>query len=345
MAGDLLPAVSAAFLASTLLTAVVRRVAMARGVLDLPTSRSSHTSPTPRGGGLAVVVTVLASIGIMTYQRVLPHRLAAALLAGGAVVALVGLIDDVRSVSVAARLSIQFAALGWCCWSLGALPAMNLGFAVWNPGVIGSLAALIFLVWFLNLFNFMDGIDGLAGVEAVSVTSFAAILLLHEHGTPSIVLLLVIVAASVSGFLVWNWPPARIFMGDAGSGFLGFCLGVIGWETVAEGRFSIWAWFILLGVFIVDATSTLLRRWLRGAQLTQAHRSHAYQRLSRRYGSHLRVTLGVLAVNILWLDPLAYMAIVRPSIAFALMLTAWAPLALFAWLSGAGLDDEKVEYQ
>ena len=124
--------------------------------------------------------------------------------------------------------------------------------------------------------------------------------------------LIPVLAASVAGFLVWNWPPARIFMGDAGSGFLGLCLGAVGWASVVTGRVTIWVWLILLGVFIVDATVTLLRRLLRGAQVAHAHRSHAYQRLSRKYGSHLRVTMGVLCINLFWLGPCAAIAVSRP---------------------------------
>jgi Fuc2NAc and GlcNAc transferase len=267
------------------------------------------------------------------------HTLAAALLFGGTLVALVGLADDVRSASVALRLTVQFAAISWCVWSLGRLPPVNFGIAVVNLGAAGSLAAVIFLVWFLNLYNFMDGIDGIAGVEAVSVMVFAAILMSWQGGMPSIALLAEVIAAAVLGFLVWNWPPAKIFMGDSGSGFLGFCVGAIAWMTIAEGRLSMWVWLILLGVFIVDATVTLLRRWLRGARLAEAHRSHAYQWLSRRCGSHLKVTLGILGVNVFWLDPLAFAATLRPAFGSLLALIAWTPLVIVAWRTGAGVEE------
>jgi Fuc2NAc and GlcNAc transferase len=129
-------------------------------------------------------------------------------------------------------------------------------------------------------------------------------------------------------------------MGDSGSGFLGFYLGAVAWATVVEGRFSIWVWFILLGAFIVDATVTLLRRLLHGAKLSQAHRSHAYQRLSRKFGSHLKVTLGILGVNVFWLDPLGYLATLHPSFGALLTSIAWLPLVLVAWRSGAGIDGD-----
>jgi Fuc2NAc and GlcNAc transferase len=186
----------------------------------------------------------------------------------------------------------------------------------------------------------MDGIDGIAGLEAVSVLAIAAALLARHGSDPSPMYLLAVVATSVAGFLIWNWPPARIFMGDAGSGFLGFGLGAIGWATVVAGEFTVWVWLILLGGFIVDATVTLLRRYLRHAPLAQAHRSHAYQRLSRRYGSHLKVTLGILCVNIFWLGPLAAIADARHSAGALLTLIAWSPLVVVVWQSGAGIGED-----
>jgi glycosyltransferase WbpL len=331
---------AAVFIASMLLTGLIRRLALARGVLDVPNARSSHVRPTPRGGGLAIVVTVLCAIGLMYARGNVPPDLAAALLIGGPLVAVVGFIDDLRSVSVGARLAVQFAAFGWCMYCLGPLPPIHLGFAAVNLGAPGSIAAVILLVWFLNIYNFMDGIDGIASVEAISVLTFATLLLFWQRGEPSIVFALLAAAASAAGFLIWNWPPARIFMGDAGSGFLGFLVGSIAWETIVRGRLSIWVWFILLGAFVIDATVTLLRRWARGANLAQAHRSHAYQRLSRKYRSHLKVTLGILFINVLWLDPLAYLAAARPALGAACAAIAWLPLIAVAWAAGAGIEGD-----
>ena len=328
------------FIASMMLTGIIRRLALARGMIDIPNARSSHVLPTPRGGGLAIVVTVLFAIGVAYARGNVPPDLAAVLLIGGPLVALIGCIDDIRSVSVAARLAVQFAAFGWCVYCLGPLPPVHLGFAVVNLGVGGSITAVVLLVWFLNIYNFMDGIDGIASVEAISVMTFATLLIFWQRGEPSIVFALLVVAAAAAGFLIWNWPPARIFMGDAGSGFLGFFVGSIAWATIVRGRLSIWVWLILLGAFIVDATVTLLRRWHRGARLAEAHRSHAYQRLSRKYQSHLKVTLGILFINALWLDPLAYLATARPALGAVLAAVAWLPLIAAAWFAGAGIEGD-----
>jgi Fuc2NAc and GlcNAc transferase len=334
----------AAFLAvasaAALMTGLIRMIALSRGMLDVPNSRSSHTLPTPRGGGLAIVVTMLAAIGILRAAGMVSPSLSNALLMGGPAVALIGLVDDVRSVTPLARLSVHVAACAWCAWCLGSLPPINFGFGPWNLGLAGNICGVIFLVWLLNLYNFMDGIDGIAGLEAVSILAIVWGMFEWHGGEPSTMYLMPVMAASVAGFLVWNWPPARIFMGDAGSGFLGLCLGAIGWATVVAGRLTIWVWLILLGAFIVDATVTLLRRWLRGAPLAQAHRSHAYQRLSRKYRSHLKVTMGVLCVNLLWLTPCAAVADARRGFGALMTLIAWAPLGVLAWLCGAGLADD-----
>jgi Fuc2NAc and GlcNAc transferase len=332
--------VAAVFIASMLLTGIIRRLALARGVIDVPNARSSHVLPTPRGGGLAIVVTVLFTIGVAYARGNVPPDLAAVLLVGGPFVALIGFIDDLRSVSVAARLTVQFLAFIWCVYCLGPLPPLSLGFAVVNLGAGGSIAAVVFLVWFLNIYNFMDGIDGIASVEAISVMAFATLLLFSQRGEPSILFAVLVVTAAAAGFLIWNWPPARIFMGDAGSGFLGFFVGSIAWATIVRGRLSVWVWLILLGAFIIDASVTLLRRWSRGARLAEAHRSHAYQRLSRKYRSHLKVTLGILLINVFWLDPLAYLAAVRPTLGAALTAVAWLPLIAVAWAVGAGIEGD-----
>jgi Fuc2NAc and GlcNAc transferase len=341
MSIDALVGLAAVFAASWLLTAGICRLAVARGVLDVPGSRSSHSRPTPRGGGLAIVATVLSAVAVMALLGAMPRPLAAVLFFGGLPVGLVGLADDVRSTPVGLRLIVQFAACAWCVWLLGPLPPLPLGSAAKDLGLAGTVFSVFCLVWLLNLYNFMDGIDGIAGVEAVSVMICAAALLGLSSGLSPPIIVFLLISASVLGFLAWNWPLAKIFMGDSGSGFLGFCLGSIAWSSVVERRLSAWVWFILMGVFIVDATVTLVRRWHRGARVTDAHRSHAYQRLSRKYGSHKRVTIGVLCINLFWLDPLAYAAVRRPALGAMLAAIAWLPLVLLAYTSGAGLDDER----
>jgi Fuc2NAc and GlcNAc transferase len=143
-------------------------------------------------------------------------------------------------------------------------------------------------------------------------------------------------SASILGFLVFNWPPAKIFMGDAGSNFLGFMLGALALITASTGLINLWGWLILLAIFIGDSTLTLLRRVKQGDKLYEAHRSHAYQILSRRWNSHVPVTLLVLCVNLIWLLPLAWAASVWPAEGILLCLLAYAPLLWFMYQVGAG---------
>lgn len=328
----------AAFVVSAGLTGVLRAFALRWGVLDLPNARGSHSVPTPRGGGVAIVVASLGSALVLWWATGSAYALA--LLSCGLPVALVGLVDDLRGLSARTRLSVHALACAGAAALLGSLPALSVGAALLPGGFLASCVGVTAVVWFLNLFNFMDGIDGIAATEAITVTVSAAVLLWLTGGPSADLPVLLAVAAAAAGFLVWNWPPAKIFMGDAGSGFTGFALAIGAWATIVAGRSSVWVWLILTAAFSVDATVTLWRRWRRGANPAVAHRSHAYQRLSRRYGSHRRVTLGVAAVNLGWLLPLAYWAQVRPGQGWLAALIAWAPLVATVRAAGAGMDDD-----
>lgn len=181
----------------------------------------------------------------------------------------------------------------------------------------------------------MDGIDGIAALEAVSVC-LGAIVLYHVQDNENAMYLPSCLAFAVAGFLIWNFPPARIFMGDAGSGFLGLILGVLSIQSAKINSNFFWAWMILLGVFIVDATVTLLGRALRGEVIFEAHRSHAYQHASRYYGKHLPVTLGALAINLLWLLPIAIgvgLGFINSGLG---LLIAYLPLVILALQFKAG---------
>jgi Fuc2NAc and GlcNAc transferase len=182
----------------------------------------------------------------------------------------------------------------------------------------------------------MDGIDGIAASEAIFVTGAAAALALGAGRLSGATGVELVTAAACAGFAAWNWPPARIFMGDVGSGYLGFLIGVLAVAEARENPVALWIWLILGGVFFVDATVTLVRRLVRRERVSQAHRSHAYQWLARRWKSHKKVTLGVTAVNVLWLLPCCYFAVQNPRLAAATALLALIPVAIAALLAGAG---------
>jgi Fuc2NAc and GlcNAc transferase len=178
----------------------------------------------------------------------------------------------------------------------------------------------------MNLYNFMDGIDGIAAVQCILAAGCIGLLVLVYGGDQRYVLFCLLLVLAQTGFLLVNWPPARLFMGDAGSVPTGFLLGglaILGWveDIVPPG-----SWLILGAPFIVDATWTLVQRWRRGEPVTEGHRQHAYQRLARHWGSHLLVDLLLLALNAVWLFPLAWAAFVWPDQQWVLVILAIMPL-------------------
>jgi Fuc2NAc and GlcNAc transferase len=312
-------------------------------MLDVPNARSSHVFPTPRGGGMAIVVVMLAGLVVLYLQAQMAGTMLVALGGAGALVAAVGWLDDRGHVAARWRLLVHFIAAGWGLAWLGGVPALELFGLRLEPGLVGFCLGLLFLVWLLNLYNFMDGIDGIAGVEVVSVCVGGCWLGWLAGLAPPDLLLPALLAAAALGFLCWNWPPARIFMGDAGSGFIGLMLGLLSVVAAHQSLVLFAGWLMLLAVFVSDATLTLLRRLFRGQRLTQAHCSHAYQQAARRWGSHRPVTLGVIGINLCWLLPLASLTVagyLAPAIG---VLLAYVPLILLAlWLKAGAEEKQEV---
>jgi Fuc2NAc and GlcNAc transferase len=336
MTTNVILAVMTAFALAEVTTGLMRRYALRNNLIDVPNVRSSHISPTPRGGGVAIVAAFFASILLLTSIGLLDTALLPALFIGGGAMALVGFLDDCWHLRASVRFGVHFAAALLVVFMLGGLPENAL--ANWGlHGVwIGGLIALLALVWVTNLFNFMDGIDGIAGSEAVFVSGAGALLNWAQGGAPGLTAAMLCLAAASLGFLRWNWPPARIFMGDVGSGFLGFTLVVFALVAIRHGTVPFEAWAILGGFFLVDATITLLRRIVRGDRWFEAHRMHAYQWLARRWRAHLPVTLAVSALNVTWLLPWAWLATRMPDYARYFLAAALGPLIVLVIFIGAG---------
>lgn len=325
------------FLASALVTAGARLCLASRGVMDLPNVRSSHAAPVPRGGGLSIVLVFLSAVAWLLHRQVVPAALVWALIGGGIAVGIVGFLDDRFRLAPWPRLIVHSLAAAWALWCFHTMrpsPFDHCG-VFWSWA--GRGAVLMGLVWLTNLFNFMDGIDGLAGMEAVCVSGLGALLL--RNALPGYAQVSWMLAAASLGFLVWNWPPAKIFLGDAGSGFLGFSLGVLAMFSSRAGTAFLWPWLILLAVFVVDSTVTLLRRVLSQARWYEAHRSHAYQHAARLWGSHAKVTLAAAAIDIAWLFPLAWCACRYPEAAPAFAAVAIAPLVYLAFRFHGGIEE------
>jgi UDP-N-acetylmuramyl pentapeptide phosphotransferase/UDP-N-acetylglucosamine-1-phosphate transferase len=289
------------FLAGWALTGIVTSRLRVRSILDRPGARSSHTKPTPRGGGWGFIVPAMLALAVLLWLQPSPVLLAVG--GGSAVLALVSWWDDLRNaagrhVPILVRLAVHVFAVAWPLAFLS--PAVSLIDHALPLWVERAALALVWL-WLINLFNFMDGIDTLAAGEAAAVLfGFLILGLIVFIGSRSIALSPIVLAAvllgALGGFLRWNWPPAQVFMGDVGSVFLGYVLGFILLQLAIAGAWA--AALILPLAFIGDATATLLRRLLRGEKIWQAHRSHAYQRAVARGESPGAVSAKFAVLNL-----------------------------------------------
>ncbi len=316
------------------LTGLLRRYAVHKQLMDVPNARSSHKVPTPRGGGVAIVVVALAALPVLVWLGAVSEAVAYGLGGAGALVALVGWLDDHGHVAARWRLLVHFIAAAWGLYWLGG--PMDLTFWGWTlPGIWLWAPLLVYLVWLLNLYNFMDGIDGIAGVEALTVCIGGALLALWAVPEADLTLY-VLLAVCAFGFLIWNFPPAKIFMGDAGSGFVGLWLGLLSIYAAHQAPVLFWGWVILLAMFVADATLTLWTRWLRRENLFEAHRSHAYQHRAVNWG-HKATTLFYGFVTVAWLLPMARWVVlggIEPILGVAL---AYAPVVFLVYQFGAGI--------
>jgi UDP-N-acetylmuramyl pentapeptide phosphotransferase/UDP-N-acetylglucosamine-1-phosphate transferase len=301
-----LPWIAAAvsFAAMLLLTPAVRARAARWGLVDRPNPRSSHRGVVPRAAGLALLAAIGSALAVLpaSWWRRGPT---AVFLLGALALAAVGLCDDRWGVRPAIRLGAQLAvaaAFLACAGSLEHLPLPPpLDLAL---GGLGPLASVLWIMGVVNFYNFMDGIDGLAGLQAVVTGGGIAVAAFDPVSS----CLGAAVAGAGAGFLVFNWAPASIFLGDAGSSVLGYTLAVLPFLAAREmrgpavGLVTLSLWF-----FLADATWTLLRRAVRGARLLEGHREHLYQRLVITGLSHARVagSLGVAAVGLTCLSIVA----------------------------------------
>jgi UDP-N-acetylmuramyl pentapeptide phosphotransferase/UDP-N-acetylglucosamine-1-phosphate transferase len=287
-----LSVVAGALVLSYLCVAGFRHCA-AELILDIPNERSSHTRPTPRGGGFGIVIGVLIGVWSLLAARIIsvPLREVMAISLGAGLVALVGWLDDIRRLSYRIRLAVQAISSAIILVAIGHFHTITAPFiGEIHLRTMGIPFALIWIMGLTNAYNFMDGIDGIAGGQALIAGSGWAIMGFMS-GQPFVGLIGVLLAATSLGFLFHNWPPARIFMGDVGSAFIGFILAVL--PVIAgqkNARFMI-AGALLVWPFIFDASITLARRMMHKENVFEAHRSHVYQRLVVAGYSHRFVTL------------------------------------------------------
>jgi len=307
--------------------------------LDIPNERSSHQTPTPRGGGIAFVATSLVGFLLLLLINNLDNADVLALCGAGIIVAIAGHLDDRQRISGATvRLMVHAIGAIILIVGIGFPSQISLFDRTVNTGTIGSILGVLYLVWLLNLFNFMDGTDGIAASEAMFVCVAGAVLNYHVLSDINFSAAAVILAASTVGFLLYNWSPAKIFMGDVGSGYLGIVIGGLSLMAAKQQHELLWVWIILLAVFVSDATITLIRRLLRKQKPHVAHRSHAYQHLVIRFNSHAKVSLIVFTVNIVWLLPIAFLVANKQLEGTTGVMSAYIPLLIAALVLGAGKD-------
>ncbi len=336
--GLILAAIAA--LASFLAAWWVMRRAPRLGLVQEPNERSSHTVPTPGGGGVGIAVG--GTIAGLLCALLLPF-LGVPVIMASVLLAFIGYYDDRRPLAVRWRLGAQVLLMGAIVAVLP-LDAFNvlLGFAV-PESVLLVVLTLGGALW-INLFNFMDGIDGLAASEAIFLLLGAA--LVATLAEPRLVddprmWWMVGVAAACAGFLLLNWPPARLFMGDVGSTYLGLMTAFFALTTITSFWLSVWQWLILGALFIADSLTTLVRRIVRRERFWEAHRRHAYQALARRLGSHRRVTLLYIAINVVVLLPLTWIAGLFRGWDAAIAVVTLVVFALLAVRVGAGAPLEQ----
>lgn len=324
------------FLLCVLATAVVRQLAQRTAMLAIPSERSSHTQATPVGGGITMVLAYLLGLTLLAWQQGLAG-LELLALCTSLPVAIAGFVDDRSDLNHRVRLAVQAGAAVLALSLLGSVPALRAGPIVLNSTVLTFVLTPLCMIWLTNLYNFMDGTDGLAGTQTAFV-SLAAAFMLAGAGDPELAMLCLFLFAGSLGFTVWNWPRAHIFMGDVGSGFAGMSLGLIALISHYHGSMSLWSWFILLAVFVVDATVTLSRRVLRGLPWAHAHRQHAYQHMANRRNGHKIVAVAVLLINALFLLPLAILAGKHPDYGVYFTILGVIPLLVLAIYCNAGKE-------
>ena len=319
-------AIITAFVLSWVLTPRVRSYALNRQWIDRPGPRRSHHRLVTRGGGLALIMGFLLALlwFVIGSKWVLPIAVTTLLML------LLGWLDDVFTLNVGWRLGGQAVLAVIIMLWLGPVSEIQLAGQSITVPWLWSLLAVPALIWMVNLFNFMDGSDGLASSQSLfSALCFTLVFYAQNHA--ELALIALCLAAACAGFLIWNRPPARIFLGDAGSLPLGWCLGVLALVGTLTGAVSVWLAFVIVSVFVVDATATLFLRVIKREQWYTAHRDHAYQRLIRRNWSHQRVLLVYNALNLMLVLPVVVLVLTFPGLDFigalglgVILLGCWA---------------------
>jgi UDP-N-acetylmuramyl pentapeptide phosphotransferase/UDP-N-acetylglucosamine-1-phosphate transferase len=341
------------FVGVVILVGITRAFLLRREILDVPNERSSHATPTPRGGGIGVILVLLPAWGIWTVlaagSRPPPDTFKEIGLIYAAVVVLaaVSWLDDLRGLGSLPRLLSHFVAAALAVWALDLMvldPSVFEGmiFGYQPPAWTILTVVTILLVWFINLFNFMDGIDGISGVETIVIGLGAAVVALVGLAGGAMAGQGLILAFAGLGFLVWNWPPARVFLGDVGSTPLGL---LCGWALLSIASQGLWLSAVILPLYyLADSGLTLVRRALRGENIARAHRSHFYQKAAQNGRSHAAISLAVLAIGAVLIAHSIVAAMFDPSVAWPTLISACVCVGLtLAWMTSPSRSQSSKE--
>jgi UDP-N-acetylmuramyl pentapeptide phosphotransferase/UDP-N-acetylglucosamine-1-phosphate transferase len=322
--------------AAAIVVMFTRIVAMRHNIVDRPTHRGLHSSEIPRGGGIGIVVVTMAGLVLLDAaagRRLLPWC------AAGLAVAVVGLFDDIKGLPTGLRMAVHVAAAIVAYLAYGAFDGVSIPFAGYVS--FGPLAGALTVIWiagFTNAFNFMDGANGIAGAQAM-VGGGAWALIGYQRGDAVLLHLGILIGAASAGFLLHNWSPARIFMGDVGSTFLGYTLAAIGLFDAAVHRDALVP-ALIVWPFLFDSVFTFLRRLRKRENVFDAHRSHLYQRLILAGWSHAQVALLYTALALVGGAGAA--GIDRGSLEPASVVAAVTLLAAALWLLTVRVEASRV---
>jgi Fuc2NAc and GlcNAc transferase len=297
-----------AFVLSFLGVYFLKKSALRLKIVAIPNERSLHNKVTPRGGGVIIAIVFLAFLLVFYITRQIMVAEFLVLFGGGLIMAVTGFLDDILELKASIRFIIQFFVAGWGIYWIGGIPSTAFFERLPILYAIANAVAVVALVWFINSFNFIDGIDGLSTSSATFFSLSIGGYFLWQGIEPYGSLLIVLAACSLA-FLCFNWPPAKIFLGDAGSNFFGYLFGAMVLITVKNGNLSIWTWLIILAYLITDTTTTTFLRLCLVKGWYHTHRSHAYQNLARVLDNHKFVTCLIMGINVFYLLPLAYLSI------------------------------------
>jgi len=297
--------------------------------------RTLHKTPVPRGGGVVFSLLVVFCIFILKVFDNISNFALYIFGFGGLVATLFGFVDDIKDISARVKLIVQLFLSGWVVYWLYSSELLLLNFI---PLYVAASLALFFMVWMINAYNFIDGIDGMAASTAVFVSLTLAVMLFVTEGPFEVMVVFVLISTAVCGFMFFNWPPATVFMGDAGSLFLGYMFGSLLLLTVLNGSISIWTWLTVFGYFFSDTTATQIMRVVLVKKWYLAHRSHAYQNLARITDSHFKVTTSVVVYNLLWVFPLTLWSTFQPAMGMVTAFLSIVPALIVAYRYGPKLS-------